>query len=53
MDGKEAGPSDLHWIERREKVVLQAITDGDLGKLRELAALPGGFGSNAMRQRVW
>jgi hypothetical protein len=53
MDEKESGPSDLQWVERREKVVQQAIDDGDLGKLRELAALPGGFGSNEMRKRVW
>ena len=53
MDEKESGPSDLQWVERREKVVQQAIDDGDLGKLRDLAALPGGFGSNEMRKRVW
>jgi len=53
MDEKESSPSDLQWVERREKVVQQAIDDGDLGKLRELAALPGGFGSNEMRKRVW
>lgn len=53
MDEKESSPSDLLWVERREKVVQQAIDDGDLGKLRELAALPGGFGSNEMRKRVW
>ena len=53
MDEKESSPSDLQWVERREKVVKQAIDDGDIGKLRELAALPGGFGSNEMRKRVW
>ena len=53
MDEKESSPSDLEWVERREKVVQQAIDDGDLGKLRELAALPGGFGSNEIRKRVW
>lgn len=53
MDEKESSPSDLQWVQRREKVVQQAIDDGDLGKLRELAALPGGFGSNEMRKRVW
>jgi hypothetical protein len=53
MDEKESSPSDLQWVERRERVVQQAIDDGDLGKLRELAALPGGFGSNDMRQKVW
>lgn len=53
MDEKESSPSDLQWVERRERVVQQAIDDGDLGKLRELAALPGGFGSNEMRKKVW
>jgi hypothetical protein len=53
MDEKESGPSDLSWKDTREKLVLQALEDGDLGRLRELTALPGGFGSNEMRQRVW
>jgi len=53
MYEKESSPSDLQWVERRERVVQQAINDGDLGKLRELAALPGGFGSNEMRKKVW
>lgn len=53
MDEKEAGPSDLSWVSRREKIVQQAIDEDDLGRLRELAALPGGFGSNEMRKRVW
>ena len=53
MDEKESSPSDLQWVERRERIVQQAIDDGDLGKLRELAALPGGFGSNEMRKKVW
>lgn len=52
-DEKDAGPSGLSWIARRELVVQQAIETGDLGRLRELAALPGGFGSNEMRKRVW
>lgn len=41
------------WLERREKVVQRAIDDDDRDKLREVAALPGGFGSNEMRQKVW
>jgi hypothetical protein len=50
-----AGPSQLaaEWLARREKVVTRALEDGDHDKLREVAALPGGFGSNAMRQKVW
>jgi hypothetical protein len=53
MDEKESGPSDLSWRERRERLVQQALEDGALGRLRELAALPGGFGSNELRKRVW
>lgn len=53
MDEKESGPSDLSWKETRERLVQQALDDGDLGRLRELAALPGGFGSNEMRKKVW
>ena len=53
IEEKEAGPSDLSWVVRRELVVQQAIDSHDFGRLKELAALPGGFGSNEMRKKVW
>ena len=54
MDEKQAGPSTPPtWMKRREKVVQRALDDGDLAQLRKISALPGGFGSEEMRRRVW
>ncbi len=34
----------MSWLEIREKLVEQALQDGDIPALREISALPGGFG---------
>jgi hypothetical protein len=52
MKEKPAIPA-TSWVAIREKVVEQAITDGDYEALRRISALPGGFGSEAMRRKVW
>jgi hypothetical protein len=41
------------WVGRRVKLVQQAINDNDLGALRDVSALPGGFGTDEMRRLAW
>lgn len=45
--------TSVSWMDIREKVVEQAITDGDYEALCRISALPGGFGGEGMRRRVW
>lgn len=52
-EGETVSALSANWLERREKVVQRAIEDEDMSKLKEVAALPGGYGSNEMRKRVW
>ncbi|ORX39039.1 hypothetical protein BD324DRAFT_618319 [Kockovaella imperatae] len=54
MDVKRRSePAQPQWIGKRDKLVQQALEDNDLAGLRRLSALPGGFGSQDMRQKVW
>jgi hypothetical protein len=41
------------WVGRRVKLVQQAIKNNDLGALRDVSALPGGFGTDEMRRLAW
>ena len=41
------------WVGRRVKLLQQAINDNDVGALREISALPGGFGTDEMRKLAW
>nr|XP_031862305.1 uncharacterized protein CI109_002270 [Kwoniella shandongensis]KAA5529377.1 hypothetical protein CI109_002270 [Kwoniella shandongensis] len=41
------------WAVIREKWTNQAIVEGDIPTLRKLSALPGGFGGDEIRKRVW
>ncbi|KAI9636676.1 rab-GTPase-TBC domain-containing protein [Dioszegia hungarica] len=52
MEEEKTAPS-ISWIDIREKVVEQALTDGDYEALRRMSALPGGFGGEGIRRRVW
>ncbi|KAL7421346.1 GTPase-activating protein gyp8 [Cryptotrichosporon argae] len=49
-DDKKGEPS---WLPARERDVLQAAEKNDVDALARLSALPGGFGSDAMRRRAW
>lgn len=51
--GADIVRTDISWIDVRERVVEQAIADGDYEALRKISALPGGFGGEDMRRRVW
>jgi len=37
----------------RDKLVQQALDGEDYESLRTISALPGGFGTNEMRKKVW
>jgi hypothetical protein len=41
------------WVRRREMLLDQALEDDDLEALKRISALPGGFGSDASRKKVW
>jgi hypothetical protein len=41
------------WQDTRVKLVEQALADSDYGGLRRISSLPGGYGTNEMRQKVW
>jgi len=41
------------WLERRERLVRAALEDEDLGQLGQIAALPGGFGTDDLRKEAW
>ena len=43
----------LSWLHRREKLVRQALDDGDRAALQRIAALPGGFGTQELRKEAW
>lgn len=49
----EKSPVMATWQDIREKVVEQALEDGDYEALRKISALPGGFGGEAARRKVW
>jgi hypothetical protein len=40
-------------VDRREKLVLQALKDEDHEALGRIATLPGGFGSEELRRQAW
>jgi len=50
-DGANEG--DTTWVQRREKLVTQALKDEDHEALERIAALPGGFGTEELRQQAW
>jgi len=52
-DEKLATPSGRSWLERRHLLVEKALEKDDIGALRKISAMPGGFGSEEMRRRVW
>jgi hypothetical protein len=41
------------WLVRRQTLVRQALDDEDFDTLRRVAGLPGGFGTDELRKRVW
>ena len=43
----------MDWLESREAGVLAAVATADLDALRRYSVLPGGYGSDAVRRRVW
>jgi len=52
-DEKVSTPSDLSWVARRHALVDLALANDDLEALVKISAMPGGFGSENMRRRVW
>jgi len=50
---KQAKPRGRSWLERRHLLVEKALEKDDIGALRKISAMPGGFGSEEMRRRVW
>lgn len=50
-DGANEG--DTTWVQRREKLVTQALEDENYEALKRIAALPGGFGTEELRQQAW
>lgn len=43
----------MDWQQGREAGVLAAVATGDLEALRKYSILPGGYGSDVVRRRVW
>lgn len=46
-------PEDDEWIIAREAGVLAAVATDDLDALRRYSVLPGGYGTDPTRRRVW
>lgn len=53
MSVDEKDEPDTSWIPAREALVQQALDQGDYEALRSISALPGGFGGDDMRRKVW
>jgi hypothetical protein len=53
MEKVEESPLDLDWLQTREIAIQQAIESRDLAGLRAWSKEAGGFGSDAIRRRVW
>jgi hypothetical protein len=53
MEKLDENPAELDWLQTREIAIQQAIDSRDLAGLRAWSKEAGGFGSDAIRRRVW
>ena len=53
QERKQPAQIERSWLDRREQLVQKALDDDDHDMLRQISALPGGFGTEDMRRTVW